>query len=99
MRVEMPVVPQSMIESSKPLEKKEFTGNRDGVKPEDESLSFAPLPGGIGGTYSISSLKAAVEYNAKYLTVAENNVEAARNSGMIPQALLDHLNGRLNTMA
>ncbi|HSW38814.1 MAG TPA: hypothetical protein VLL97_04915 [Acidobacteriota bacterium] len=91
MRVDVPVLPQSLIESAKPLEKKDITDNKErGGKQQEESLSFTPLPAGISGTYSISSLRAAVDYNAKYLTVAENNVEAAKHYGAIPQVLIDH---------
>jgi hypothetical protein len=93
MRVDMPVVPQSLIESPKSLENKELTGNSARAeKPEEESLSYFPSPLGFSGTYSVSSLRAAVDYYAKFLTVAESNLQAAQHPPTIPQLILDRLN-------
>jgi len=95
MRVEMPVVPQPLVESPNNIEKKELKPSRVGEeKPDEGSQSFVPSPLGSSGTYSVSSLKAAVDYYAKFLTVAENNLQAAHHPQKIPQMLLDRLNAR-----
>jgi hypothetical protein len=95
MRVESPVVSQSLIDAQKTIEKKEVNNS---VSRESDSVessqSFFPSPFGSSGTYSLSSLKAAVDYHAKFLTVAENNAEAALHSSRIPQAILDQINGQ-----
>jgi hypothetical protein len=93
MRVEMPVVPQSLIESPKSLDKKELTGEDvQAEKLAEESQSYFPSPLGFSGTYSLSSLRAAVDYHAKFLTVAESNLQAAQHPPTIPQMILDRMN-------
>jgi hypothetical protein len=95
MRVEMPAVSQPLIESPKTIDKKELTGIiPDGANEPDEIQAFFPSPLGLGRTYSVSSLKAAVDYHAKFLTVAENNIQAAQSSSAIPQSILDYFNAR-----
>ncbi len=95
MRVEMTSVPQSLVESPQNVEKKEnVSQNVERQKPVEESSPFSPQPLGSGRTYSPSSLRTAVEYHAKFLTVAENNVHAAQHAAAIPQLILDRLNGR-----
>ncbi len=90
MRVETPLVPQSLIESPKSIEKKELPPNNlKHSEPLEESLSFFPSALGFSRIYSVSSLKAAVAYHAKYLTVAECNLKAAQHPPGIPQAILD----------
>ena len=92
MRVENLWVLQPLIDSTKATEKKELTSrNPKEDKPVDEPRSFWASPLGFSGTYSVSSLKAAVDYHAKFLTVAESNVAAAQHSPTIPQAILDRL--------
>jgi hypothetical protein len=95
MRIEMPLVPQSLIESPKSIEKKELTADNLNASNETEkSQPYFPSPLGFSSTYSLSSLKAAVDYHAKYLTVAESNVQAAEHAPMIPQAILDYFKAR-----
>jgi hypothetical protein len=91
MKVEMPLTPQSFVESPKSIDKKEHTINAstENTAPE-ESLSFFPSMLGFSRTYSVSSLKAAVAYHAKFLTVAESNLQAAEHPPTIPKAILDH---------
>jgi hypothetical protein len=93
MRIESPQISQSLIESSKPIEKKELTGESQKLSetPEDD-MSFVPSAFGFSGTYSVTSLKAAVDYNAKYMTVAESNAQAAKSMTMIPKAILNYFN-------
>jgi hypothetical protein len=93
MRIESPVVSQSLIESSNPIEKKELTSVSN--KPEEtaeESASFVPAAVGFSGTYSIASLKAAVDYHAKYMSVAESNTLAAKSMTVMPKAILNYFN-------
>jgi hypothetical protein len=95
MKIESALISQSLIESSKPLEKKEVTSDGDGKNTLAEDLkSFVPSPLGSSGTYSVRSLKASVDYYAKFLTVAESNLQAVQHSAVIPQAILDRLNGK-----
>jgi hypothetical protein len=92
MRVESTSIPQSLIESAKALDKKELTNKESDKNQLDESPSFIPSPFGTSRTYSLSSLKTAVEYHAKFLTVAENNMTAVNHASSIPQNILDRLN-------
>jgi hypothetical protein len=94
MRIESPLVSQSLIESPQVIEKKEVNEkNIHDREPSEDSPSFMPSPFGSSGTYSVSSLRAAVDYHAKFLTVAQNNLEAANHPAVIPKTLLDRLNG------
>jgi hypothetical protein len=99
MRIENAVVSQSMIDLAKSIEKKELTNiGENGVAENENSETFIPLPFSSGGTYSVASLRSAVDYYAKFLTVADSNVQAAQTAQQtvkIPQTLLDHLNGKL----
>jgi hypothetical protein len=91
MRIEMPVVSQPPIESPKSIEKKELTvSNSNGANEPEELQAFLSSQPGPAGTYSVSSLKAAVNYHAKFLTVAENNVQASQHAARIPQTILDY---------
>jgi hypothetical protein len=95
MRVDTVSIPQSLIESPKALENKELTKSQtrgDIRAGEPQAAISAPL--GSGRTYSLSSLRAAVGYHAKFLTVASSNVEASLHGPVIPRAILDHLNAR-----
>jgi hypothetical protein len=92
MRVEIPFSPQQSIEAPKAPEKKDVTKSVPTGKEED-TPSLVPAPPGSSHTYSLSSLRAAVDYHAKFLTVAQSNIEAANHPSRIPQAILDRLNG------
>ena len=95
MRVESPLVPQSLIDSPKPIENAEVeTDNSSIGESAEESLSFVSSASGSSRTYSVSSLKAAVDYHAKFLTVAGNNLEAANHAAAIPKAIIDYLSSR-----
>ena len=92
MRVDFTSVPQSQVETAKAIDKKEIKGNdSSGNTAADESLSFVPFSLGSGRTYSLSSLKTAVEYHAKFLTVAESNIAAVHHAATIPKGILDRL--------
>jgi len=95
MRVESPLVPQSLIDSPKSVENAELeTNNSSSSESAEESLLFVASPFGSSRTYSVSSLKAAVDYNAKFLTVANSNLEAVNHTATIPRAVIDSLAGR-----
>jgi hypothetical protein len=95
MRIEMPVASQPPIESTKSIEKKELTVSKSkGANEPEELQAFLSSPPGFAGTYSVSSLKAAVDYHAKFLTVAENNVQASQHASMISQTILDYFKAR-----
>lgn len=94
MRIDSAVFPQSLVESSKPLGKKDVTSNdiRDN-RAAEESQTLTVSSFGAGGTYSINSLKAAVDYHVKYLSVAENNMKAIQHPPTVPKGLIDYVNG------
>ena len=95
MRIDMPAVSQSPIESPKSVEKKELTENKlNNAGEPEESQAFFPSPLGQARTYSVSSLKAAVNYHAKFLTVAESNMQAAQHASGIPQTILNYFNAK-----
>jgi len=95
MRVDSAVVSQSLIESPKPIEKKDVSSSNSRVNEYmDDAQSFIPSPFGTSGTYSLSSLRSAVDYHAKFLTVAASNTEAVNHAATIPQSILSRLNGR-----
>jgi hypothetical protein len=95
MRIDTLTVLQPPIESPKSIEKRELTeSNSSGANEPEELETFLPAPLGMGRTYSVSSLKSAVNYHAKFLTVAANNVQAAQHTSMIPQAILNQFNAR-----
>jgi hypothetical protein len=95
MRIETALLSQPTIESSKQLEKKEVTSDSASQNTvSEDSQSFIPSQLGASGTYSVRSLKSAVDYYAKFLTVAESNLQAVQHSAVIPQVILDRLNGR-----
>ena len=95
MRIEGQVIPQSLIESSKPLDKKEISSVNSKDDPaSDDSQPLTLSPFGTGGTYSVNSLKAAVDYHVKFLAVAENNMVAVNHPPTIPSEILSHFNGQ-----
>jgi hypothetical protein len=92
MRIENTLISQSLVESAKSIEKKELTNSEAKENSLDESQSFIPSPFGSSRIYSLSSLKSAVDYHAKFLTVADNNLAAANHTSVIPRGILDRLN-------
>jgi hypothetical protein len=95
MRVDFTSIPQSQIESAKTVDKKEINGAAPGSSAEvEDEHSFIPFSLGSGRTYSLSSLKAAVDYHAKFLTVAESNMAAVNHAATIPKGILESLNRR-----
>jgi hypothetical protein len=95
MRIENQVFPQSLLESSKTHDKKDVTStnSRDQSVSADELPVSASSSYGSVSTYSVSSLKAAVDYHVKFLSVAENNMKAIQHPSRIPQVLIDRFKG------
>lgn len=98
MRVESALTPQTTfdsanVESAKTIDKKEVAPSSDGGPTADEIRPHIPFAFGSTGTYSVSSLRAAVDYHAKFLTVAENNMEAVKHTSTIPKEILGRFNG------
>jgi hypothetical protein len=95
MRVENAVVQQPLVDRQKITEKKDFSlstpDRREPLQESVEPLPFIPSPFGSSGTYSISSLRAAVDYHVKFLTVADSNLEAASHPPAIPKRIIDQL--------
>lgn len=94
MRIEFPQINTKPIESGKssdqkaPVYRSNSTSARNG--DADEKSPAAML--GLGGTYSIASLKAAAEHQSKFAIVAENNILAANSVSRIPESLLQMFN-------
>jgi hypothetical protein len=94
MRIEGQVFPQSLLESFKSLGKKEIDPDKseqDSANDDSQPLTLSLF--GSSGTYSVNSLKAAVDYHVKFLAVAENNMMAVNHPPTIPREVLDHFNG------
>jgi hypothetical protein len=95
MRVESSLVQQPLIDSTKVAETKEVkTNNTSNPETAEEPSPFSTSPFSFSGTYSPSSLKAAVDYHAKFLTVAGSNLEAANHAARIPREIIELLSGR-----
>jgi len=95
MRVDLSQVSQTRIKSGRveettsaqvPLPQNPGPQPADAQGDVDEKAMSIPVFG-LGGTYSVASLKAAAEHQAKYFAVAENNIEAAQSTPRIPEAL------------
>jgi hypothetical protein len=102
MRVEIPTTPTPWAEAnknermseSKALEKTSSNGAepKEAENIEDAQLLQPPVKGSAS-VYSPASLKSAVDYHAKFLTVAESNIKAAYHISGIPQSILDSFKG------
>lgn len=96
MRIESAFIPQPLVDGHKVTEKSEVNVEDAGNREWESETSYVPSPFGTCGIYSISSLRAAVDYQAKFLTVAENNIQAAEHPQSIPRVLIDQLVGRFS---
>ena len=93
MRIEFPQINPKPIDSGKSSDQKipvYRNGSTSKNSDTDEKSSAVML--GLGGTYSIASLKAAAEHQSKFATVAENNIQAANSVSRIPDSLLQMFN-------
>ena len=91
MRVENAYVQQPLVDLPKTIEKKDLGSPDSTAGSLEEPPPYIPLPFGSGKTYSLSSLRASVDYHAKFLTVAENNLEAVKHPARIPRSIIDRL--------
>ena len=96
MRIEFPQINTKPVESGKSSEQKILIhrNTSTSAKNSDTDEKTSAVMPGLGGTYSIASLKAAAEHQAKFATVAENNILAAQSASRIPEGLLQMFNAR-----
>ena len=82
------------VESGKSSDQKNplYRNASTSIKNEDADEKSSAMMIGLGGTYSIASLRAAAEHQSKYSTVAENNILAAQSASRIPENLLQMFN-------
>jgi len=94
MRIDFPQLTTTPVEPGKSGDQKilPLRYPSTSVKTGDTDEKISPVMIGLGGTYSIASLKAAAEHQAKYATVAENNILAAQSVSRIPEGLLQMFN-------
>jgi hypothetical protein len=94
MRIEFPQINAKPVESGKSSEQKTpvYRNNSASGKNNDADEKSQAVMLGLGGTYSIASLKAAAEHQSKFATVAENNIQAANSVSRIPEGLLRMFN-------
>jgi hypothetical protein len=90
MRVEFPLIQTTPVETGKSGDQKVpvHRSTSASVKNSDTDEKSSNVLLGLGGTYSIASLKVAAEHQAKFSTVAENNVLATQSVSRIPDSLL-----------
>jgi len=94
MRIDFTQISTKPVESGKSSEQKipVYRHNSISIKNNDTDEKTSAVMLGLGGTYSIASLKAAAEHQSKFSTVAENNIIAARSVSKIPEGLLQMFN-------
>ena len=94
MRLEFPQLNIKPVDSGKsgdqkiPLYRPLSTSLKNGEADDKSSATVM----GMGGTYSIASLKAAAEHQSKFASVAENNILASQSTARIPESLLRMFN-------
>jgi hypothetical protein len=94
-RVESPLIQQSLIDTPKQIENNVLKSDSSvDTEPVEEASPYAAPLLNPSGIYSPASLRAAVDYHAKFLTVAGNNLEAANHAATIPRAIIERLSGR-----
>jgi hypothetical protein len=94
MNVDLPQISPTQVEPGKTKETlpvpRPLPQSSHSVVAQGNGDETSPAPSifGPGGTYSIASLKAAAEHQAKYFAVAESNIFAAtKSTSRIPEAL------------
>jgi len=94
MRIEFPQINTKPIESGKSSDQKVpvYRSNSTFAKSGDADDKSPAIMLGLGGTYSIASLKAAAEHQSKFAAVAESNIKAANSVSRIPESLLQAFN-------
>ena len=93
MRIEFPQINSKPVDSGKSSDQKIHNYRpASTAKNNDADEKSSAVVLGLGGTYSIASLKAAAEHQSKFATVAENNILAANSVSKIPEGLLRMFN-------
>ena len=95
MRIEFPQINPKPVESGNPGDPRiiiQRNASTSAVKNSETDEKSSPATLGLGGTYSVASLKAAAEHQSKFATVAENNILAANSVSRIPESLLQMFN-------
>ena len=95
MRIEFPQINTKPVDSGNSGDQKILVNRNLSavVKNSDTDEKASAVMLGLGGTYSIASLKAAAEHQSKFAAVAENNILAAQSvSSRIPESLLRMFN-------
>ena len=95
MRIEFPQINTKPVDSGKSGDQKVpiYRPVSAAGKNADADEKSSTVMLGLGGTYSIASLKAAAEHQSKFAIVAENNILAAKSaSQQIPEGLLRMFN-------
>ena len=94
MKLEFPQISTKPIESGNSGEQKPYVHRNvsTSVKNNDTDEKSSTVVLGLGGTYSIASLKAAAEHQSKFMMVADSNILAANSASQIPESLLKMFN-------
>jgi len=94
MRIEFTQLNTKPVESGKSSDQKipVYRHGSPSIKNGDTDEKSSAVMLGLGGTYSIASLKAAAEHQSKFSIVAENNILAAKSVSRIPDGLLQMFN-------
>jgi hypothetical protein len=94
MRIEFPQLNTKPVESGRSSDQKVpvYRNNSTSIKNSEIDDKSSAVMLGLGGTYSLASLKAAAEHQSKFSTVAENNILAANSVSSIPEGLLQMFN-------
>ena len=94
MRIEFPQITTKPVDSGKPGDPKVqvYRNASANAKNSDADEKSSTIMLGLGGTYSIASLRAAAEHQSKFAAVAENNILAANSASRIPDGLLRMFN-------
>ena len=94
MRIDFPQISTKPVDSGKSGDPKFpfFRPVSASVKNNDADEKSPAVMLGLGGTYSLASLKAAAEHQSKFATVAENNILAASSVAQIPEGMLRMFN-------
>jgi len=94
MRIDFTQINTNPVESGKSSDQKNpvYRNNSTSIKNGDTDEKSSAVMLGLGGTYSIASLRAAAEHQSKFATVAENNILASQSVSRIPEGLLQIFN-------
>jgi len=94
MRIDFPQINPKPVDSGRSGDPKihVYRNGSAAVRNSDTDEKPSAVILGLGGTYSLASLRAAAEHQSKFATVAENNILAAQSVSRIPEGLLQMFN-------